>query len=285
MGRTSEPLMSAIANVAELFVYPLKSARAIACSRVRVRPTGFEWDRHWMLVNAQGVFLSQRTHPQLACIVPQIEGEELLLRAPTLPPLRLPRTFTGERLAVRVHNDRCIGLDEGSAAAEWASRIAAEPARLVRVPAQIERQSNPAFAGDAFAPMGFADGFPVLVCNQASLEDLNTRLAEGIPMERFRPNVVLEGLPPWAEDRIDTLTFGEVTLRLVKPCSRCTIPSIDQRTGRPAIDPTPVLRQFRFSKALRGVTFGENAVILRGADALIERGAACQVRFDAVGAV
>lgn len=271
--------MSAIANVADLFVYPLKSARAIACSQVRVRPTGFEWDRRWMLVNAQGVFLSQRTHPQLACIVPQIEGEDLVLRAPDVPSLRLPRTYTGERLAVRVHNDRCIGLDEGSAAAEWASRVAAEPARLVRVPAQIERQANAAFAGDAFAPMGFADGFPVLVCNQASLEDLNTRLPEGIPMERFRPNVVLEGLPPWAEDRIDTLTFGEVTLRLVKPCTRCTIPSIDQRTGQPGIDPTPVLRQFRFSKALRGVTFGENAVILRGADALIERGTACRVGF------
>jgi uncharacterized protein YcbX len=276
--------MNAIATVAELFVYPLKSAHAIARSEVRVRARGFEWDRHWMLINAQGVFLSQRTHPQLACIVPRIEGDELLVHAPGLPPLRLTRTCTGERLSVRVHQDRCVGLDEGSAAAEWASHIAGEPARLVRVPAQIERQANPAFAGSAFAPMGFADGFPVLVCNQASLEDLNTRLPEHIPMERFRPNVVLEGLPPWAEDRIDTISFGEVTLRLVKPCSRCTIPSIDQQTGRPGIDPAPVLRQFRFNKALRGVTFGENAVILSGTDALIERGATCQVRFEAAGA-
>lgn len=276
--------MNAMATVAELFVYPLKSARAIACSRVRVRPTGFEWDRHWMLINAQGVFLSQRTHPQLACIVPRIEGEELLLQASGLALLRLPRTCTGEPLPARVHNDRCLGLDEGSAAAEWVSRIAGEPARLVRVPPHIERQANPAFAGSAFAPMGFADGFPVLVCNQASLEDLNTRMPESIPMERFRPNVVLEGLPPWAEDRIDTLSVGEVTLRLVKPCSRCTIPSIDQLTGRPAIDPAPVLRQFRFNKALRGITFGENAVIVSGADTLIERGAACQVQFEAAGA-
>ena len=272
--------MNAMATVAELFVYPLKSARAIACSRVRVRPTGFEWDRHWMLINAQGVFLSQRTHPQLACIVPRIEGEELLLQAPGLALLRLPRTCTGERLPARVHNDRCIGLDEGSAAAEWASRVAGEPARLVRLPTHIERQANPAFAGSAFAPMGFADGFPVLVCNQASLEDLNMRMPESIPMERFRPNVVLEGLPPWAEDRIDTLSVGEVTLRLVKPCTRCTIPSIDQLSGRPAIDPAPVLRQFRFNKALRGITFGENAVIVSGADTLIERGAACQVQFE-----
>jgi len=109
---------------------------------------------------------------------------------------------------------------------------------------------------------------------------LNTRMPESIPMERFRPNVILEGLPPWAEDRIDTLSVGEVTLRLVKPCSRCTIPSIDQSTGRPAIDPAPVLRQFRFNKALRGITFGENAVIVSGADTLIERGAACQVQFE-----
>jgi uncharacterized protein YcbX len=128
--------------------------------------------------------------------------------------------------------------------------------------------------------MGFADGFPVLVCNAASLADLNTRLPAGIPMERFRPNVVLEGLPAWAEDRIETLTLGEVTLRPVKPCTRCTIPSIDQRTGRPSIDPTPALRQFRFDKRLRGVKFGENAVIVTGIAREIERGANCRVDFE-----
>jgi uncharacterized protein len=145
------------------------------------------------------------------------------------------------------------------------------------VPTLTERTANPAFAGSTPAPMGFADGFPVLVCNEASLRDLNNRLRERIPMERFRPNVVLEGLPAWAEDHIDSLTVGEVTLRLVKPCTRCTIPSIDQRTGQPSTDPVPVLRQFRFDKALRGVTFGENAVILTGTDAQIERASACQV--------
>jgi len=128
--------------------------------------------------------------------------------------------------------------------------------------------------------MSFADGFPVLVCNRASLEDLNTHLPESIPMDRFRPNVVLEGLPAWAEDHIDTLTFGEVTLRLVKPCTRCTIPSIDQRTGQPSIDPTAALRQFRFDKVLRGVKFGENAVIVTGVAREIERGATCRVEFE-----
>ncbi|HEY6824512.1 MAG TPA: MOSC N-terminal beta barrel domain-containing protein [Steroidobacteraceae bacterium] len=270
----------ASATISGLFVYPLKSGRAVSCARVRMSATGFEWDRQWMLINANGVFLSQRTHPQLACIVPQLDAGELLLEAPGVPRLRLPRVATGERRSVRVHRDMCVGLDEGEAAAQWASHIAGEAARLVRVPARVERFANPAFAGTAPAPVGFADGFPVLVCNQASLEDLNTRLPQRIPMERFRPNVVLEGLPAWAEDRIDALTVDGVTLRLVKPCSRCTIPSIDQQTGEPSTDPAPVLRQFRFDKKLHGVTFGENAVLVSAERGEIVRGAVCEVSFD-----
>ena len=276
--------MTAIATVTGLFVFPLKSARGIACPRVRLAATGFEADRQWMFVNAHGVFLSQRTHPQLACIVPELDGGEVVLHAPGLPPLRLPRECSGERLAVRVHQDRCAGLDEGADAAEWASRAAGEAVRLVRVPAHSERHANPTFAGTVPAPMGFADGFPVLVCNAASLADLNNRLPSAIPMERFRPNVVLEGLRAWAEDRIDTLTLGEVTLRLVKPCTRCTIPSIDQRTGQPSIDPTPALHQFRFDKKLHGVKFGENAVIVAGVAREIEHGATCRVHFEPTSA-
>ena len=237
-----------------------------------------------MLVNAEGVFLSQRTHPQLACIVPQLDGNEVVLDAPGLPPLRLQGRCSGERLFVRVHQDRCVGLDEGTEAAEWASRAAGEVVRLVRVPPLPERQANPTFAGTTPAPMGFADGFPVLVCNAASLEDLNRRMPAGIPMERFRPNLVLEGLPPWAEDRIDTLACGEVTLRLVKPCTRCTIPSIDQRTGQLSTNPAPALRQFRFDKLLRGVKFGENAVMVTGVMQEIVRGTSCRVDFEPTSA-
>jgi len=273
--------MPASATISGLFVYPLKSARGLSCARVRVSTTGFEWDRQWMLINAHGRFLSQRTHPQLARIVPQLAADELLLDAPGLPRLRLPRVSSGERRAVRVHRDACVGLDEGDAAAEWASRIAGESARVVRVPTQVERFANADFAGPLPAPLGFVDGFPVLVCNQASLDDLNTRLPERIPMDRFRPNVVLEGLPAWSEDRIDALTVGGITLRLVKPCTRCTIPSIDQQTGEPSTDPAPVLRQFRFDKALRGLTFGENAVIVAANQAEVARSAVCEVSFDA----
>ena len=274
--------MLASATIAGLFVYPLKSGRALSCARVRVSTTGFEWDRQWMLINAHGVFLSQRTHPQLARVVPQLDADadELWLDAPGLPRLRLPRVSSGERRPVRVHRDACVGLDEGGAAAEWATRLAGESARVVRVPAQVERFAHPAFAGPRPAPLGFADGFPVLVCNQASLDDLNTRLPERIPMDRFRPNVVLEGLPAWSEDRIDALAVGGITLRLVKPCTRCTIPSIDQQTGEPSTDPAPVLRRFRFDKTLRGFTFGENAVIVAANQNEIARGAVCEASFE-----
>ena len=270
----------ATATVTQLFIYPVKSTRGIPLSSARVASTGFQWDRQWMLIDPKGTFLSQRTHPQLTQIVPELTAQALVLRHPALEPLTVPLTDAGERVAVRVHRDPCVGIDQGPAAAAWVSQAVGQSVRLVRVPRDPQRRANPKFAGEIAAPMGFADGFPVLVCNQASLEDLNARMSEPIPMERFRPNIVLAGLPPWSEDRIDTLAFGELTLRLVKPCTRCAIPSIDQRTGARAADPLPVLRPFRFNRELLGITFGENAVIVSGAGAALERGTACRVSFD-----
>ncbi len=270
-------------SVTGLFVYPVKSTRGIARARVLLTSTGFEWDRQWMIVNTKGVFLSQRTHPQLARIVPEVTPSALVLKAPGLPALSVPLAAGGARTAVKVWDDACVGIDQGSEAREWVSRAVGETVRLIRVAPDMGRVANPAFAGATPAPLGFPDGYPVLVCNEASLEDLNERLPERIPMERFRPNIVLRGLPAWAEDRIDTLSLGPVTLRLVKPCTRCTIPSIDQQSGERSTDPTPALKQFRFSRALRGVMFGENAVIVGGSGAAIERGAAVTAAYEAAG--
>jgi uncharacterized protein YcbX len=270
-------------SITGLFVYPVKSARGIARARVPLTATGLEWDRQWMIVNSRGVFLSQRSHPRLACIVPELRPDALALNAPGLPELCVPLDAGGARAAVRVFDDACVGIDQGSAAHEWVSRALGESVRLMRAAPDMGRVANPKFAGVRPAPIGFPDGYPVLVCNQASLEDLNERLPERIPMERFRPNIVLSGFPAWAEDSIETLTMGPVTLRLVKPCTRCTIPSIDQQSGQPSTDPAPALKKFRFSKALRGVMFGENAVIVEGAGAAIERGAAVTASCEAAG--
>ncbi len=267
-------------SVSELFVYPVKSARGMAKARARVAATGFEWDRQWMLVDAKGTFLSQRTHPQLTRIVPELTDAALVLHASGVPALRVPLDHRGDEVPVRVWKDACVGVDQGGAAHEWVSRVVGEAVRLVRVAPDMERAANPQFAGATPAPLGFPDGYPLLVCNRASLEDLNERLPQRIPIERFRPNIVVSGLPAWAEDRVDTLTIGAVTLRLVKPCTRCSIPSLDPLTGEPSTDPLPVLRKFRFDRALLGVTFGENAVITRGTGCEIERGAPCRVTLD-----
>ena len=268
-------------SVTGLFIYPVKSTRGIARERVSLISGGFEWDRRWMIVKPTGLFITQRSHPQLARIVPEVTPHALVLNAPGLPALWVPLGMRGARTAVRVWDDHVVGIDQGSEAEEWLTRAVGEPVRLVRAAPDMGRVANPNFAGATPAPIGFPDGYPLLVCNEASLEDLNARLPQPIPMERFRPNIVLTGLHPWAEDKIETLDIGSVTLRLVKPCTRCTIPSIDQQSGAPSTDPTPALKNFRFSKALRGVMFGENAVIARGVGEEIGLGVGVRATYEA----
>jgi uncharacterized protein YcbX len=184
------------------------------------------------------------------------------------------------RLPARVWKDSITALDLGDAAATWLTEAVGHPARLLRISPVLDRRANATFAGPVPAPLSFADGFPVLVCNAASLAYLNARMPSPIGMERFRPNIVLEGLEPFEEDRISELRFEKVTLRLVKPSTRCVITSTDQRTGEASTNPLPILHAFRFDKALMGVTFGENAVIAHGVGEVLQRGATCSVVHD-----
>jgi uncharacterized protein YcbX len=264
-----------MAIVQELFVYPLKSGRAIARASVRLAATGFEWDRQWMAVDALGTFVSQRTHPHLAQVEAALTGDSLILTARDLKPLHLPLEPRGEDVTVKVWNDRCAGLDQGDGAAEWISAAVGDALRLVRQAPLLDRLASAEFAGPAPTPVSFADGYPFLVCNQASLTDLNTRMPVPIPMERFRPNIVLSGLAAFAEDRIDVLKIGAITLRLVKPCTRCIITATDQKSGARSTNPLPVLRKFRFNRTLLGVAFGENAVASAGVGLDLARGAEC----------
>lgn len=269
-------------TVQELHVYPVKSCRGIARQTVRLQATGFEWDRQWMVVDATDSFITQRTHPKLATIEPALSPDALALSATGAGTLRVPLEYQGSPVAVRVWNDICAAQDQGDEPSEWLSGVLGDAVRLVRVSAQSDRKANARFAGPDPAPVTFVDGFPVLVCNRASLDDLNTRMPTAIPMARFRPNLVLEGLAPFAEDRIAALRIGDVTLRLVKPSTRCLITSTDQQTGERSTNPLPVLRRFRFSRELMGVTFGENAVIAAGVGGTISVGARCAARRDDV---
>ncbi len=268
-------------TVQELNIYPLKSGRGIARTRVELARTGFVWDRHWMFINVRGQFLSQRTHPVLAQITTAIGDSSLTLRIGDDSPLSLPLQPRGEPAAVRVWSDDCEGFDQGDVAAMWASRVLGEAARVVRMPAHPRRVADARYAGLQPVPVSFSDGFPILVCNRESLTQLNLRMPQPVGMERFRPNLVLEGLPAFAEDRIATLHIGAVTLKLVKPCTRCVITATDQRTGERSTNPLPVLKEFRMDRELKGVTFGENAIPAAGVGEFIELGAVCEIEYDA----
>lgn len=198
-----------VVTVEELNIYPLKSGRAIAQRSVRIGRTGFEWDRNWMTVDRSGKFLSQRTHPLLAQIVPEVVSDALVLTAPGRTPLRVPhalegaatdavegRPASGARVTVKVWDDTCEGVDQGDEAAAWLTGFLGDDVRLVRVASDPRRMANPKYAGSDSHAVAFSDGFPILVVNRASLEDLNTRMPEAVPMNRFRPNIVLEDSRP-----------------------------------------------------------------------------------------
>ena len=265
------------ATLAALNIYPVKACRRVALEAARLGATGLAGDREWMITRPDGRFVSQRTHPKLARIVPRVVGAGLELGFAGLAPLVVRGEPAGEPCEVAVWKDRMRAVDAGGIAAEWLTRALGEPLRLVRVSRETRRLADRAWVGERDVPVSFSDGFPLLICSSASLEALNARLPLPVPMERFRPNLVLDGLEPFAEDRIRVVRIGAVVVHLVKPCMRCTVPSVDQDTGERSTDPTPALKQFRYDRELRGVTFGVNAFAVGAPGAALNVGAPLEV--------
>jgi hypothetical protein len=269
------------ARVASLHYYPVKSARGIELEQVRLTKAGFEDDRRWMIVSHAGRFLTQRELPRLALLRPWLSAQELVLRAPAVPEISVPLTLLqGERRRVSIWNDSCEALDEGDAVAEWLSRFLARECRLVRFDASHRRLSASIWTGADEAENRFSDGFPILAVGTASLSELNARLITPLPLNRFRANLVLEGLEPYDEDRIDTLVTDGVELRVVKPCTRCRITTTNQDTGQlEGEEPLRMLKSYRYDAALRGVCFGQNVILVAGAGRTLARGQLLQVRW------
>jgi uncharacterized protein YcbX len=269
------------ATIASLFVYPVKSCRGIALSVARLTERGIAHDREWLIVNEGGHFITQRDVPRLALIVPALSDKALVLAAPGLAPLAVPLDHDGARGDVTVWRDTLPSIDQGDAAAQSLSGWVGRPVRLVRFDPAARRYCNPDFAGPGGAHHSFADGYPVLVVSEASLADLNGRLATPLPIDRFRPNLLLAGIDAYDEDHIDELTIGGTRLRLVKPCTRCQITTTNQSTAQVGIEPLPTLAVYRYNAALDGVTFGMNAIVAAGAGTSIAVGAAvnCTLNF------
>ena len=262
-----------IATITELNIYPVKSCRGIALQSAQLTATGLAHDRQWMFVNAQGRFVTQRELPQLALVECALESEHLTLLAPGVAPLRLPLAPPDAEVEVTVWRDRCNALDEGDEAAKWISRVLAKEHRLVRFDPLCRRTSAPEWTAGAAALNQFSDGFPILVISQASLNDLNGRLTRPLPMNRFRPNIVVDGLDAYGEDRVHEFLGEQVCLRVVKPCTRCKITTTNQLTGEVEGDePLRTLKGYRWSDDLMGVTFGQNVIIAAGQGRELRRG-------------
>ena len=277
-------------RVASLHVYPVKGCRGIAVQRADVAETGFATaqvlDREWMVTDPDGLLVTQREVPELALVDVAVDDDALQLSVPHAAPLRLPlRTVGAHRRPVTVWRSTVIGIDSGDAAAAWLSAWLRMPVRLHRFDRAGMRACNADYAGESGAHTLFADGYPLLIIGAASLADLNARLASrgiaALPMNRFRPNLVLDGLPAYDEDHVDTIAIGDVELKCVKPCVRCQVTTTDQATARTGLEPLRTLGEYRMNDGLGGVTFGMNAIIVRGAGSTVavDASAAIEYRF------
>jgi uncharacterized protein YcbX len=243
------------------------------------------------VVDAQGEFVSQRELPRMALIRPQLRTFEIILRAPGMLALHLAIDAVEQPVRVRVWDDEVPAYDMGAVAAQWFSDFLGQPLRLVRFDPAHRRLSSLKWTGGIEAPNQFSDGFPVLVTSEASLHDLNGRLqATGhhrVEMDRFRPNLVLSGVQAHDEDRLEVLRIateaGVAELKPVKPCARCPIPNIDPATAESEPAVGNILQAYRRDSRLNGaVTFGMNAIVLKGDGQLLRVGQSvgANFRFD-----
>lgn len=241
-----------------LNVYPIKSARGIALEQSDLDNFGLRYDRRWMVIDESGEFISQRRHPRMALVQPTIQDSLLRVDAPEMPTLELPlNPSPAVSTSVTVWDDKCEAAWLGEQAAQWFSRYLQDSCSLVHMAASTLRPADRAYAPEG-TRVSFADAFPFLLISQASLEDLNGRMTEPLPMNRFRPNLVITGTGPYEEDGWLTIQIGEVPFRIVKPCARCLVTTTDQTTGKRGREPLRTLGTYRNVNGK--VMFGQNAV-------------------------
>ncbi|MCC2957862.1 MOSC N-terminal beta barrel domain-containing protein [Massilia sp. IC2-477] len=264
-----------MATVTELIIYPIKSCAGISVPEAQFLVSGLVaggvHDREWMLVTRDGQFLTQREYPRMALLTPRIIGDAVEVSAPGMPPLRLPLAHDAGApgITVQIWDHSVLAADCGDAAAAWFGDAIGGACRLVRFRPDVQRPTSTKWTSGAPSETRFADGYPILVIGQASLDDLNSRLVAAghtaLPMNRFRPNLVVDGLEAFEEDYVETFTGDGLALRPVKPCARCPIPAIDQATGIPGPDPLDILQAYRANPRMEGaVCIGMNAIVTAG---------------------
>jgi uncharacterized protein len=248
-------------HLASIHRYPVKSCAGISERELRLTATGLPYDRFLMVVTPDGAAVTQREVPALATVTTQLHGSVLTISSPSGDEAALDLADTGEgmpELVVSVWEHRGPALDAGDALADLISAHVGHSYRVVRIGRDHQRGAEPHRSGGG-EPLSFADGFPLLLATLASLDDFNSRSPESVSMNRFRPNLVISGAEPFAEDQWRTIRVGDVEIDVVKPCTRCTVTTVNQETGsRAGAEPLRTLGTYR--RGRKGVVFGQNGV-------------------------
>jgi uncharacterized protein YcbX len=261
-------------RVSELNVYPVKGCRGSSLREAQVGARGIVGDRSYMLVDDDGSFITQRSHPRMALIEPRFAESSLSLAAPGRDTLSIPVLTHAEHRMVTVWRDSCQAVDQGDAAAEWATSFLGTHCRLVRMAEDFVRLVDREYAVSERDEVGFADGYPFLLTTEESLADLNARMATPLPMNRFRPSIVISGAEPFAEDRWRRIRIGAITFAVVKPCARCVVTTTDQSTAERGREPLQTLATYRRVQG-KGVMFGQN--LIHGSTGVIRVGDAVEL--------
>ena len=278
----SNPDHDVCGQIAELWIYPVKSCAGIKLERARLLAHGLQWDRRWLVADLAGDFLTQRSHPRMAWIQPSITEHALVLDFPGMPSLSLPLQAgpQARKRCARVWRDELQAWNLGAnaaAATQWLSTALNTPCQLLCVDESQPRQASEKWVGDAQVPVHFADGFPLLLLSTAAMDELNQRLvATGmspVDARRFRPNILIAGIAAHDEDRVQALELelesepGQsdgpgVVLHPCKPCIRCPIPDIDPETAESSTSVSDAIVQYRQDARVDGaITFGMNAIV------------------------
>lgn len=246
----------------DIFVYPIKSLGGISLKSSITEERGLPFDRRWLLVDKKNSFLTQRKHSMMSLLQVFIEEEHLRIehKLNEMVPLMVPLdTISTERIQVNIFDDLVVApLIRNAKIEEWFSNFMGEEVQFIQMDEKTHRKIDPDYAKNG-EEVSFADGYPFMVTSQASLNELNTRLEEPLPMNRFRPNFVIAGTEPWEEDNWKQLTIGSTVFSVVKPCSRCKVTTINQENAEKGQEPLRTLSTYR--KFNNKIIFGQNLIL------------------------
>ena len=246
-------------TISEIWIYPIKSLGGIRLTQAQVEERGLQYDRRWMIVDENGVFITQRVYPKMALLDVSIELSGLLIVNRKNPESRISVNFEPSEpdiISVKIFDDEVEAELVGDQKVDnWLSQYIGITVRLVKMPENGNRPADPRYARNG-ENVSFADGFPFLLISEASLEDLNERLASPITMRRFRPNFIINGMSPYQEDILKEIQIGDIGFSLVKPCGRCVMTTIDPITIEKSPEPLKTLASYR--RLNNKILFGQN---------------------------